>query len=501
MNAVGDALDRLTGRLPMYRLVSLCLGVLLAAAIVLSLTGALFYTPVQLLVSAVVAIASTAVVSFLLGLAFRVPVHLESSVITGLIVTFLMIPTTDPQLLLATALVGALAGASKFLLAWRGRHLVNPAAFGAFAVALTGLGAAGWWVATAGLLPVVLVSAVLILWRTRTHVVGLTFVALTTVLVTLGLVLGGSDPLTALGTALVSYPILFLATFMLTEPLTLPPRRRQQLVVAAVIAVVFALPLFVSVSLGTFSLSQEFAILVGNLVGVALAFPMAARLRFVGSRPVGPDAVEYRFVPTRPLRAHRPGQYAELHLAHSKIDRRGPRRHLSLVSSTGSDELAFAVRHPRELSSSFKRALTGLEPGAMARTTWVGGDFVLPRDRNTPVLLVAGGIGITPFIGDLADGTRKAVLVYRVASEADLLYRAELEESGMPVVVVTPERPSRLAQGWTWESDFDAALASVGGESAREAFVSGTPSFVKRARTALRRAGTTKVKTDLFAGY
>ncbi|MET0590700.1 MAG: hypothetical protein ABWZ77_05950 [Naasia sp.] len=501
MNAVGTALDRLTGRVPMYRLVSLSLLATLVLAVVLSAAGQLFYSPGALLASAAVAVVSTWVVSRLLGLAFDVPVHGESSVITGLIVFFLMLPTLDPLGLAIIGLVGLVAAASKFLIAWRGRHLVNPAAFGAFAVALTGLGAAGWWVATAGLLPLVALAAVLILWRTRTHVVGLVFMGLATLLVTVGLIGYGEEPLVALQTALFSYPIVFLGAFMLTEPLTLPARRWQQLVVAAVIAVVFALPLFVQLSFGNFYISQEFAVLVGNLVGVALAFPVAARLRYVGSRRIGPDAVEYRFTPARTLRPHRPGQYAELHLAHSGTDRRGPRRHLSVVSPRGSDELAFAVRIPQDRSSSFKRALGELEPGAPARATWVGGDFVLPDDRALPVLFVAGGIGITPFVGDLEAGARNALLVYRAASEADLLYRDEIEASGLPVIAVTPEEPGRMAERWRWAPDLESALALVPDAAQRSAYVSGTPSFVTRSRSALRRAGVRKIRTDRFAGY
>ncbi|HEY0273932.1 MAG TPA: HipA N-terminal domain-containing protein, partial [Chitinophaga sp.] len=40
--------------------------------------------------------------------------------------------------------------------------------------------------------------------------------------------------------------------------------------------------------------------------------------------------------------------------------------------------------------------------GARVGATGLGGDFLLPADRARPLLLIAGGIGITPFAAQLA---------------------------------------------------------------------------------------------------
>lgn len=501
MTAITTTLDRITGRVPMYRLMTLVLVALLLLALVLSAFGALFYSPVALLASAAVAVVVTWGASRVLALVFRVTAHSESSVITGLLVFFLMLPTFEPVGLAVIALAAALAAASKFAIAVRGRHLLNPAAAGVFLVSLTGAGAAGWWVANPQMLPLVIIGAILVLWRTRTHVVGLTFMLLATVLVVAGLIRFGTEPLAALAQALGSYPIVFLGAFMLSEPLTLPPRRRQQLIVAAVVAVLFALPLFVSVSFGTFFLSQEFAIIVGNLLAAALALPVGLGLRYLDSRPVGSDAVEYRFSTTRPGgRPHKPGQYLELQLPDVRGDLRGSRRHLSIVSSPDEvGELRVAVRVP-ERPSGFKRRLSTLEPGAPARATWVGGDFVLPEQRSTPVLFVAGGIGITPFVSELASD-RDVVLIVRARSLDDVVYRDEIASSGVRVVLVSPLTRGDLPAGWTVADDVACALTQIPDASEREAFVSGAPRFVDRSRAALRAAGVRRIRTDRFAGY
>ena len=67
---------------------------------------------------------------------FRVRPHSESSLITGLLLYFLFWPTCSVRLrrrgLAGVALACVLASASKYALAWRGRHIFNPAAAGAF---------------------------------------------------------------------------------------------------------------------------------------------------------------------------------------------------------------------------------------------------------------------------------------------------------------------------------------------------------------------------------
>ncbi|MEZ5213918.1 MAG: hypothetical protein R2692_03660 [Microbacterium sp.] len=47
------------------------------------------------------------------------------------ILLFVLYPTTEAMGLVGIAIAGAVASASKYVIAWRGRHIVNPAAFGA----------------------------------------------------------------------------------------------------------------------------------------------------------------------------------------------------------------------------------------------------------------------------------------------------------------------------------------------------------------------------------
>lgn len=508
--------DAALGRVPMYLLVAWTLGALAVVALVESATGLLTFPLPDLLASLLVALAASWLAGRVLGLLARAPAHGVSNLITGLLLFFLIIPSTDPIDLLALAAGCLAAAASKYLLVAGGRHLLNPAALGAFLVGLTGLAPVTWWVGTPTLLPFVAAGALLVLVRVRLVGPAAVLVAVAAALLVLGQLRYGEAPLPALTTALASTPIVFLAGYMFSEPFTLPPRRWQRLLEAVVVAMVLALPYFVSIGIGTLAPSPQLAVLAGNLLAVALARPVAARMRFAGRKQLTPTATEFSFRPDRPV-PHRAGQYLELQVPHRDADRRGTRRTLTIVSApadrSGEVRVALRTTDPR---SSFKRALDVLPLGSQVRAATVSGAFTLPRDRTVPLLLVASGIGITPFVSQLQEETRLVsggarprdiVLVDRVPSPDDIPYADVLEASGARVLLVCPDPESLddvgLPEHWHVTGTFDAdALRSVLPEPrARVAYVSGSPRFLARARRVLRAVGVRRIRTDAFAGY
>ena len=163
--------------------------------------------------------------------------------------------------------------------------------------------------------------------------------------------------------------------------------------------------------------------------------------------------------------------------------------------------------------SSAKRSLLALEPGDELTATTVGGDFVLPRSQ-APVLLIAAGIGITPYLAQLAAGAardRDVVLLYLARSAAELAYAEQLERSGARIL-------ARLADGsapppFMQDAGKDAAAAGPGrldgaalkelvpDIAGREVFISGSPASVRSLRAAARSAGARRIRVDSFAGY
>lgn len=496
-------IDALTGRVSMYRLATITLAIVLAQAVLFAFLGVLGRDPYAILGTFGVVIVATLGANEAAARLAKVVPHRESSVITALIITCLVPPSLTTAGLVVAAGAGVLAALSKYLLVWRGRHLLNPAATGVWVAGLLafpfGLAAGIWWIATPALLPAVALGALLLLDRTRRLDVGLIFLVLAIVIIGARLVATGTAPLGAVTTVLQLFPVVFLAGFMLSEPLTLPPLRWQRWLAAAVTAVAFSVPF----SIGPVYNSPELALIVGNLVAFAVSRRGGTTLRLVERAPLSEHATEYRFEPARPL-AFEAGQYLELHLPH-RADIRGTRRTFSIASAPESaiadsgdaeaaPRVAIGMRTP-EGGSSFKAALAQLEPGTRIAVTQVAGDFVLPRDPAVPLLMVAGGIGITPFASQLASlaarGEQRDILLVVVSSNpGEVLYREAAEAAGARIVEASPDQLTP-----------DALRELVPDLAARRGFVSGAPSLVAAARTALRRVGVRRVHTDYFAGY
>jgi len=497
-------LDRITGLVPMYKLVLIFLLATSVLAVVLSFAGQLSYAPDALLASFVVSIGVTFGSSWLAARIVRTRFHFESALISGFLIFLIINPRLELESLLGTALACLLASASKYLLAVRGRHIFNPAAVGLFIVGITGLAYPGWWVGTPYLQPLIVIGAFLILYRTQRLTMGLVFIVLASAINIGAFLAGGSTLESALTFTFLSSPLVFFAGFMLSEPLTLPPRRWQQIAVAALVALPFAIP-FNSGITNKYLL----ALLIGNLIAFAFGQRRGIRLTYLGKQQLGATTWELAFQPSRPVR-FLPGQYMELTIPHRRADFRGSRRYFSISSAPTDDgPITFAISVPSK-SSSFKQALLDLAPGQIVNGTGVGGDFALPKDAREPLLLVAGGIGITPFASQLAHATergdkRDVVVVYATSTPGPLPYRELLENSGARVVLFGPEAPDTLPLGWSYGGSGrvtgERLVGAVPDAAQRRAFVSGPPALVNDLRHALRSQGAKRVHADSFSGY
>lgn len=486
----------------MYRLTSLVLLVIVVSAAGLSAAGIVGFSPEGILATAVLAIAATALPSALGAVIAKSPAHLESSVITGLLIALIVPPTLSTIDLIGTSAAGLIAGASKWILAPGGRHVLNPAATGVAIASLTGLSVGFWWVATPALTPLIIAGGALVAYRSGHSLVVGAFIGLALVLLLTRLLVSGEPVTESLWLAITSYPVIFMGAFMVSEPLTMATRRVDRLIAAVVMAVITAFPLTVSVGGFGFSTSAELALLAGNLVAWALTILRAVRrsasAELVAVTPKSPTVSEYRFRTLSPSPLHmEPGQWVELDLPHHRPDQRGRRRVMTasrIAPATEREQWSFAIttRHFKP-GSSWKRALSQAVPGDRLRVTQIGGDFFPPHALVGPMLFVAQGVGITPFVAYLSDAASRELglevtLIAITGPSGHELYPELADIRGVERVVLgsldelsgaLPAHPD--SYGWTG--------------------LSGAPSFVRQARSLLRDAGFRSIHTDQFVGY
>ena len=488
-------------RFSMYRVVSGVLAVIIVSAAVLSGAGIVGFTPAGVLVTAVVAIAGTLGGSAIGRLFVKTPLHLESSVITGLLIASIVPPTLEPVDIVGATSAGILAGLSKFLIAPGGRHILNPAATGVTIAGFFGLTVGFWWVANPPLTLLILLGGLLVAYRAGVLGPVSVFFAVGFSALAARLLASGEPLGLTLWNMVTAYPLLFLGFFMLSEPLTMPIRRLHQFAVAGFVGLAVALPFSIPFG-GGFTLysSPELALVAGNLVGWLLVIASSARratgFQITSSKTLSGDVTEFTLALDKGLRLL-PGQWVEIHLPHKQPDTRGSRRVFSVSSATtgassGSPTLTIATRrsHP---GSTFKDALFDGE-AKRGRITQVGGEFIAPRNRTT--VCVAGGIGITPFVSwvkthrETSSEPLDLWLVLVTKHPGETLYPDLVDTPGVTLLTA-----DRLEQCEWVLGDLPRPLSDC------HVAVSGSPAFVSTAQKTLAGLGAKRIHTDRFVGY
>jgi ferredoxin-NADP reductase len=503
-----NSLDRLLNRLTTYRLVVYSLAILAAYGVLLAFLDRMAATPTQLMLSLLIVVAAAYATDRMLARVFRVPTNMESSLISALILFLIIQPAHSTMGGVVLALGGALSSASKFLIAWNGKHIFNPAAFAAAVLSLSGLQAATWWVGGSLFWPLSLVLGVAIARKIRKLSLPITFAAVT---VTVQLMLFAvHGQLTALNVKhmLITSPLIFLATVMLTEPATMPPRRTLQLAYGGLVAVLYA----AAWKFGPFTVHPEIALLLGNIVAFAVSPKTRVRLRLKEIRRVSDRIYDYVFQPDKPL-AFLPGQYMEWTLAGVPYDARGNRRTFTIASSPTEQDVRLGLKF-YEPASTYKAVMERLQPGAVVYGSQIAGNFVLHGNEHKKLAFIAGGIGITPFrsmVQYVVDQGLQVdiVLVYAVADAEEFAYLPELQaarELGVQVaLVVTRESTEAHGVPGVISAQLDQALLAraVPDYAERLFYISGPNAMVEAAKGYLHGLNVPRmhIKSDHFSGY
>ncbi len=486
----------------MYRVVLYALTLISFAALTLSVAGVLAVTPLALVASFAAVLVGVAVGHSACVYVFKAPGNIESSFITGLILFLILTPESAPLPLLILAFIGAVAIALKYVVRYRLRHVFNPVALVLVLASLFGYLGAEWWVGSRYLLPIVLLAGTAVVIKTRRWPLVLTYVGVS--LLTVIAVFWQPSPISELVVRhFISWPTIFFAAFMLTEPLSLPSTKRLQYAYAAVAAVLSSVPFHIGPVYGT----PELALLVANLVTFVADKPARLRVTLLRKTDVGAATVEYTFA-SEQLVSFVPGQYMEWTLPHEKPDVRGIRRYFTIASAPGTKEVSFAVREVPQ-PSSWKQALSVMVPGDTLYAAQRAGDFTLDRTTEHRVF-IAGGIGVTPFVSFVRSAVAagehlNATLFYCNKTESDIAYQDLFMAAGAVGVKLVHVLSDTAESELVHETGFitEAMLKRHVSEWASATYyISGPPGLVNAYRSLLRTMGVPRrrIVTDYFPG-
>lgn len=195
----------------------------------------------------------------------------------------------------------------------------------------------------------------------------------------------------------------------------------------------------------------------------------------------------------KPL-AHHPGQFAFL-----KVTSKGAFQwHPFTISSSPSrpEVITFTIKSVGDFTSE----ISSLKEGQSAFLLGPFGNFVLPRDKDIPIVFLAGGIGITPFLSMIAwladkGENRHITLLWANKTKQDIFAQKEfsgfqLKISGLKIVHV-------ISRDLDWNGEKghinEAVIRRNVSESEKAVFLlCGPPAFMNTVRDILKEMGIEK---------
>jgi ferredoxin-NADP reductase len=208
---------------------------------------------------------------------------------------------------------------------------------------------------------------------------------------------------------------------------------------------------------------------------------------------------------------YRPGQYFWVELLDPPYDdEKGPRRHISAVTSPTERGVIGLCTRLRD--SAFKRSLEELPVGAEVEVEPPKGKFVLPEDTSRPLVFVAGGIGITAFRSMLRyiqdeHLPHRVTLIYSNRDRESTPFLDELQDierrnPNLRLIVTMTEDDDWPGERRRIDTDFFEDYLDDKLNDARY-MVAGPPGMADAATEALKAAGVDEqlIATDSFTGY
>lgn len=204
------------------------------------------------------------------------------------------------------------------------------------------------------------------------------------------------------------------------------------------------------------------------------------------------------------------GQYCFVTLINPLYtDERGNKRHFSIVNSPNEKGIMTIATRLRD--SGFKKSLQQLPVGSEVQLGPIAGAFILPEDSTRPLVFIAGGIGITPFMSMLSSISEENLpynitLIYSNRNQASTAFLEELQL--MATQLPNFKLVLTMTEDLSWSGEkrkVDATFIKdyFPNVNAQSYMVVGPPPMVEAVQKALLEAGVdiSNIKIENFTGY
>ncbi len=208
-----------------------------------------------------------------------------------------------------------------------------------------------------------------------------------------------------------------------------------------------------------------------------------------------------------------PGQYFFVTLSPSdEIHKDELTHHFSIVNSPNQKGVLALTTRLRLEQSLFKRTLNDAGVGDGVEIGKIAGSFLLPEDTAKPIVLIALGIGITPYISMLRWSFEENkpyhfTVIYSDNETKSMAFLNELKQMDQA------HDNLKLIASVTGQDDWNGEKRHIDGDFVKEYlgdryadqlyYVSGPPTIVEKVAASLKQAGVAEdhIRTDSFSGY
>lgn len=239
---------------------------------------------------------------------------------------------------------------------------------------------------------------------------------------------------------------------------------------------------------------------------------MIAKTKLLRKREVAEDVIEFQFEKPSGF-LFDPGQFAFFKIPQGLNSNKPLTHHFTITSGPTDDYLAFATKMRK---TEYKKALASLGSGDEIEVDGPMGTMVMPENKATPLIFIAGGIGITPFYSMIrhmirVSESRMLTLFYQNKKPSEAAYIVELVKiiegsQGMFKIFATMTNKDIRKKEWLRERGEitpEAIKEKANYWVTAPCYIAGPPGFVEQKAQMLAQMGVQQenIIKESFTGY